>query len=337
MFEAFHRLKTSRREVMARGTALATAGLISPILGSAQPEQAPLAPKPPVRGTASPGDRPAFWPGNARLVISVSMQFEAGAQGEHADGPFPRLEPKYPDSITPTWYAYGMREGVPRLLDLWDRFGVKVTSHMVGRAVDLEPKLAREIVERGHEAAAHGQTWTPQYSMTPEEERASYLANIASIERATGTRPLGFNAFWMRQTPHTLKLLQELGFSYHIDDLSRDEPSIRILNGKPFAVVPYTLRNNDIARFDNPAMTAAAFAQELKDEFDVLYAEAQHRRRMMSVSVHDRIGGTPARVKALGEFIAYAQKQPGVVFLRKDAISRWALAQADTPREAGAR
>jgi peptidoglycan/xylan/chitin deacetylase (PgdA/CDA1 family) len=117
-----------------------------------------------------------------------------------------------------------MNEGIPRLLDLWDRHGVKVTSHIVGGAVDLRPDLAREIVERGHEASGHGETWTPQYSMSEEEERASYTANIASVERATGTRPVGFNAFWMRQTPRTLSILQDLGFIYHIDDLSRDEP-----------------------------------------------------------------------------------------------------------------
>jgi peptidoglycan/xylan/chitin deacetylase (PgdA/CDA1 family) len=202
------------------------------------------------------------WANNARLVISISMQFEAGAQGDHAGGPFPPLDPKYPDTITPTWYAYGMREGVPRLLDLWDRYHVKVTSHMVGRAAELEPTLAREVVERGHEAAGHGETWTPQYSMTPGEERESYRASIASLERITGRRPVGFNAFWMRQTPHTLSILQELGFIYHIDDLSRDEPSIRQVNGKPFAVVPYTHRNNDIVRYDNPALTVSAFAQE---------------------------------------------------------------------------
>lgn len=69
--------------------------------------------------------------------------------------------------------------------------------------------------------------------------------------------------------------LQRLGFTYHVDDLSSDEPMITEVNGKPFVVVPYTLRNNDIARFgaEGP-MTAAAFAQELKDEFDQLYAEA---------------------------------------------------------------
>jgi peptidoglycan/xylan/chitin deacetylase (PgdA/CDA1 family) len=273
-----------------------------------------------------------FCPNNARLVISISMQFEAGAQGDHADGSFPPLHPKYPDTITPTWYAYGMREGMPRLLDLWDRYHVKVTSHMVGRVAELEPALAREVVERGHEAAGHGQTWTPQYSMTPDEERESYRASVASLERITGMRTVGFNAFWIRQTPHTLSVLQELGFIDHIDDLSRDEPSIRQVNGQPFAVVPYTHCNNDIVRYDNPALSGSAFAHKLKDEFDVLYVEAARRRRMMSISCHDRISGQPAKAKAIGEFIAYAQSHPGVVFMRKDEIAGFALAQADTPR-----
>ena len=38
-----------------------------------------------------------FWPDGARLVVSVSMQFEAGAQPERgAQGPFPPLDPRYP-------------------------------------------------------------------------------------------------------------------------------------------------------------------------------------------------------------------------------------------------
>ena len=40
--------------------------------------------------------------------------------------------------------------------------------------------------------------------------------------------------------------LQDLGFLYHIDDVSRDEPFTVTVRGRPFAVVPYTLRNNDI-------------------------------------------------------------------------------------------
>jgi peptidoglycan/xylan/chitin deacetylase (PgdA/CDA1 family) len=276
-----------------------------------------------------------FWPDGARLVISVSMQFEAGAQPERgAQGPFPPLDPRYPDLPVQKWYDYGVKEGIPRLLDLWDAKGIKITSHMVGQAVEHHPALARDIVARGHEAAGHGQTWTPQYSMTPAEERAAYAQSIATIEKATGTRPVGFNAFWLRGTPQTLEILQDLGFLYHIDDVSRDEPFAVTVRGRPFAVVPYTLRNNDIVRFDNPTLTVDAYTAELKVEFDQLYEEAARRRRMMSISTHDRISGTPARVRALGMFIDYTQRHAGVVFMRKDEIARWAMAQTDLPREA---
>lgn len=290
-----------------------------------------LAAEAPARNVASSSTN-GFWPGNARLVISISMQFEASSQPVGAESPFPRLDARYPDTIVPTWYRYGMEEGVPRMLDLFDRHGIKVTSHMVGLAVENYPDLAREVVRRGHEASGHGQTWTPQYTMNPAEERASYQKSADLIERITGQRPVGFNAFWMFQSRSTLEILQDLGFIYHIDDLARDEPSLTPVRGKPFAVVPYTFRNNDIVRFSDPAMTGAGFTQDLKDEFDVLYAEGAKRRRMMSFSMHDRIGGMPRVVHAVDQFIAYAKQHPGVVFMRKDEIARWALAQSDTPR-----
>lgn len=277
-----------------------------------------------------------FWPDGIRMVISVSMQFESGAQSEHHNGaPFPAMqETDLPDLPARTWFEYGAREGIPRMLDLWDKFKVPVTSHMVGQAVLQRPELAREIVSRGHEAAAHGHTWTPHWTMTEAEERASYVANMEAIETATGTRPVGFNAFWLRGTPRTLGILQSLGFRYHIDDLSADEPMLTRVNDQDFAIVPYTLRNNDIARFgaEGP-LTAQAFGQELRDEFDQLYMEAGNRRRMMSISTHDRIAGTPARVKVLGEFLQYALQHPGVVFMRKDKIAELAHSLPDVPHK----
>jgi hypothetical protein len=127
--------------------------------------------------------------------------------------------------------------------------------------------------------------------------------------------------------------LQDLGFIYHIDDVSRDEPFLVPVRNKPFAVVPYTIHTNDIVNYEGRHWTGAQFASELKYEFDQLYAEAAIRRRMMSVSAHDRITGRPARTKVLEDFIIYAQKQPGVVFLRKDQIARFALESSATPRE----
>ena len=263
------------------------------------------------------------------------MQMEGGAQpASGAESPMPKIDPQYPDLPASKWYDYGYKEGLPRLLEMFERRKVKVTSHMVGAAVDLHPALAKEIVERGHEASGHGQTWSAQYSMTPDEERASYQQSIESIQRATGTRPVGFNAFWLRGTPHTLEILQSLGFIYNIDDVSRDEPFLVNVNHKPFAVVPYTLHMNDIVDYETRYFSTSMYAGDLKAEFDALYAEAEYRRRMMSVSAHDRIAGRPSRTKTHEEFIIYAQSHPGVVFMRKDEIARFALSSPQTIREA---
>src|SRR6266566_2866795 len=131
------------------------------------------------RRAGGPSSGP-FWPDGIRLVISISMQFEAGGQpSKGTDSPFPRVDfpPTVPsDAAANTWFAYGYREGIPRMLDLWDRHGVKVTSHMIGEAAQRHPELAKEIVARGHEASAHGPRWTSQYAMSCEEER-NFLSN----------------------------------------------------------------------------------------------------------------------------------------------------------------
>src|SRR5437879_950823 len=139
-----------RREFLMTGGALAFA---APVTASPQAAQ---------RGTMQTNNTGPFWPDNTRLVISISMQMEAGAQPESgAESPLPRIDPKYPDIAATKWYEYGFKEGLPRLLDMFDRRKVKVTSHMVGAAVEKHAALAKEIVQRGHEPSGHGQTWTP--------------------------------------------------------------------------------------------------------------------------------------------------------------------------------
>lgn len=269
-----------------------------------------------------------FWPNNARLAISISMQFEAGGEPDHgADSPFSGapLPPKYPDLPAKTWFEYGYREGIPRLLNLWDKYGIKVTSHMVGQAVLANPDLAKDIVNRGHEAAAHGMSWSSQFNMTRDQEKEFIAAGVKAVRDVTGVTPRGYNCNWLRRSVNTISVLQELGFLYHIDDLSRDEPFILTVNEKPFVVVPYTLRCNDIVLFEGRNFSPDVFFETLKYEFDQLYSEGETRQRQMSISTHDRIGGTPQVVRALDKFLEYANKHTGVWFARKDEIAEWTL------------
>ncbi|MDB4923242.1 polysaccharide deacetylase family protein [Mucilaginibacter sp.] len=267
------------------------------------------------------------WEQGTRLVISVSMQFEAGGEPETGfDSPFPpKLEKGYTDLPAKTWFQYGYKEGVPRLLNLWDKYGIKVTSHVIGEAARHNPGLAKEIAARGHEISGHGLNWTPQYTMSYETEKKFIIDSVDMIREITGQTTIGYNCNWLRRSKNTISILQELGFIYHIDDLSRDEPFVIPVNGKNFAVVPYTLRCNDIQLIEGRYFSSTQFGEQLKLEFDQLYEEGATRKRLMSVSTHDRISGIPAQVKVLDEFLAYASQKPGVKFMRKDEIARMTM------------
>src|SRR6266404_4725619 len=276
----------------------------------------------------------AFWPNNARLAISLSLMFEGGGQPiSGAGGVIPeKIEGGVPDLPTNAFFAYGHYEGVPRVLDLMDKHGIKLSSFMIGKAVETSPDLAREIVRRGHEAAAHGRVWDNSYQLSRDEEKRFIADSVESIHKITGQKPIGWNAYWMRNSIAILETLQDLGFLYHIDEPSHDEPFIVPVRGRDFVTVPYTFHLNDIVSFPFVGWNAAAYEQALRDEFDQLYEEGARQRRMMVVSLHDRISGHAGRVRALDRFLTYAKGKENVWFARKDEIARYVLAnRAGTP------
>jgi peptidoglycan/xylan/chitin deacetylase (PgdA/CDA1 family) len=283
---------------------------------------------------SSAGGGKGFWPNGARLAISISLMFEGGGQpvsGAAGVIPIP-VDKGVPDLPTNAFFAYGHYEGIPRALDLFDKHNIKVSSFMIGEAIKNSPDLAREIVRRGHEAAAHGVTWSNSYNLSRSNEKRFIAESAEIIHRITGTQPVGWNAFFLRNSVHILETLQELGFIYHIDEPSHDEPFIIPVKGKDFVTVPYTFHLNDISAFPFEGYNPMAYEQALKDEFDQLYEEGSTRRRLMVIGMHDRISGHANRIRALDRFFTYAKSKPGVWFARKDEIARWALEhRSDTP------
>jgi peptidoglycan/xylan/chitin deacetylase (PgdA/CDA1 family) len=282
-------------------------------------------------GTAtSPSGKPgSFWPNGARLAISISLMFEAGGQPiSGAGGPLSveAIKPGFRDQPTNAFFAYGVNEGIPRALDLFDKHDIKITSFMIGKAIEQHPELAREIVRRGHEAAAHGVTWSASYDLPREQEKAFIKESVDTIKRVTGQQPVGWNAFWLRNTIHISETLQDLGFLYSIDEPDRDEPFIIPVRGRDFAMVPYTIHMNDML-FPFQGYDPQGHEQSLRDEFDQLYEEASTRRRMMVIGMHDRLSGHANRIRLLDRFLTYAKSHDGVWFARKDEIARWALSQ----------
>ncbi len=320
----------NRREVLGVASASAAFAVASSVAGL-----------PGVAGEATttaadPSSRAGigFWPNGARLAVSISLMFEGGGQPiSGASGAIPDpIKKGVPDLPTNAFFAYGYYEGIPRVLDLMDKHGIKLSSFMIGDAVKTAPDLAKEIVHRGHEAAAHGRTWDNSYQLPRDQEKRFIADGVETIERVTGQKPIGWNAYWMRSSVHILETLQELGFLYTIDEPSHDEPFIVPVRGRDFVTVPYTFHMNDIVAFPFNGWNPAAYEQSLRDEFDQLYEEGSHRRRMMVLSLHDRISGHAGRVRVLDRFLTYARSKQDVWFARKDEIARWVLShRAGTP------
>src|SRR6266576_6993068 len=302
-------LLLNRREAL-QTVALATATAAGSLSGAASAATT----------TISTHDRNAggVWPNGARLAVSFSLMFEGGGQPiSGASGAIPDpIEKGVPDLPTIAFFAYGHYEGIPRTLDLMDKHEIKLSSFMIGKAVETSPDIAQEIVRRGHEAAAHGRVWDNSYQLPRDEEKRFIADCVETIRTITGKNPVGWNAYWMRNSIYILETLQDLGFLYHIDEPSHDEPFIVPVRGRDFVTVPYTFHMNDIVSFPFVGWNPAAYEQALRDEFDQLYEEGAHRRRMMVISLHDRVFGHANRVRALDRFMAYACSKQDVWFAR---------------------
>ena len=108
---------------------------------------------------------------------------------------------------------------------------------------------------------------------------------------------------------NTRRLLIEEGFTYHMDDLSDDQPFWDHDQGRPIVVMPYQMDNNDMKMWAEPSYTPDQWLKYAIDNLDWALGEGRHTVNMMSLGVHLRIIGRPGRIWALEKFLAYAKQR----------------------------
>ena len=163
-------------------------------------------------------------------------------------------------------------------------------------------------------------------STTPTCPKKSSASTSGSPSRpgitTTGSRPLGF--FQGRTSANSLRLaVEEGGFVYSADSYADDLPYWVEVGGTPILVVPYTLDVNDM-RFTmvQGFNSGEQFYTYMKDAFDLLYAEGETTPKMMSVGLHPRVVGRPARGQALARFLDYLLEHDKVWVCRRIDIAR---------------
>ena len=285
------------------------------------------------------------WPDGARIVVSIVVHVEEGAERsildgdddtESADGSTVAegavSEGKRRDLQIESLFEYGARRGFWRLYED-SRQGTKSRprSFAAGWRWSAIPAAARAIAEGDHEAVAHGYRWLPQVAMSREEENAEIERALRAVEGMTGQRVQG----WASRMPSTStrELLQEHGLLYDSDSYGDDLPYGVGVNGRTFVTVPYTMDANDDRFWMTPQASGFSnphhFHAVMRRTFDCLYAEGAQHPKMMSVGLHPRISGRPSRARLLDRFITYAKGHPGVLVARRGDIARWWLARQD--------
>ena len=99
-----------------------------------------------------------------------------------------------PDDISRGMFAGEV--GMPRLVNLFKRFGIKTTWFIPGHSIETFPEQTAMVVDAGHEIGIHGYTHENPIAMTPEQEEAVLDKCIDLVDQ--GLRAAGPPATWRR-------------------------------------------------------------------------------------------------------------------------------------------
>ncbi|MEN9221492.1 MAG: polysaccharide deacetylase family protein, partial [Thermostichus sp. BF3_bins_97] len=258
------------------------------------------------------------WPDDARIALNFILNYEEGSEYSFPDG-----DGKSEATLTDTGqsdmgvggrdlaaeslFEYGSRVGFWRLNRLFVEQQVPLTVSASALALERNPAAAEAIAQAGHEVLCHGWRWINQYHLSPEEEREHIQKAVASLTQTTGKRPLGWYCRYGPSLSTRSLLVEEGGFLYDSNYYGDELPFWEVVAGKPHLVIPHTFTNNDNKFGRGWWATAEDFFIWMRDAFDVLYEEGRTQPKMMSVSLHLRISGHPARFAGIKRFLDYVQ------------------------------
>ena len=271
------------------------------------------------------------WPGGARLAVSVVVNVEEGAEltlgagderNEHIYEAVEAVE-GCRDLCMESHFEYGPRAGWPRIRHALAERGVRATLNACGRAVDATPWLIEEAVADGHEVSAHGWRWERHVHMDEATERQAIHRTVEAIARVAGTRPVGWHTR-SATSPRTRDLLiEEGGFLYDSNAYNDDVPYTVDTARGPHVVLPYAFDTNDMRFYNGGGFVFAEdFARYVIAAMDRLYAEGAQTPRMLSVGLHTRIIGRPARIGGLEAVLDHALGLGGVWFATRAEIAQ---------------
>jgi peptidoglycan/xylan/chitin deacetylase (PgdA/CDA1 family) len=268
--------------------------------------------------------RPAEWPGGARCAVALSFDSDHETSDLRDGGKsIGRL----------AWGQFGSRVGVPRILELLAKYGVKGSFYVPAVTALLHPDEQRRVVAEGHEIGIHG--WIHELnSILPEEAERDLMRRSAdTLEQVTGVRPVGLRTPSWDFSQHTLAIEKEMGLRYDSSLMSDEDCYELLLDGQPTGVIelPVEWVRDDAVYFMmnrfsalRPYTPPADVLDIFRREFDAAYDEGG----IFQLTMHPHVIGYRSRIWILEEIIRHAKACKGVWFATHAEVVDWATDHA---------
>jgi len=207
---------------------------------------------------------------------------------------------------------YGPLVGVPRLLRLLSRLGIRSTFFVPGYTAHRYPDVIRSIVAEGHEIAHHGYLHEPLGGVDEATEIEYLERGLDALAEVAGVRPLGYRAPMWELNYRSARLLHDRDFLYDSSLMNGDTPYELSVEGRSASIVeiPINWGFDDWEQYcfipdafgtgviESPAKTEEMWLLDL--------AAMREESGCFVHTSHPFLSGRPARAAALGHVMAEA-------------------------------
>lgn len=241
--------------------------------------------------------------------------------------------------------------GTMRLLQLFERWGIKSTFFIPGHSIESFPDQARAIADAGHEIGMHGYSHENPIEMTPEQEERVMDKSIELIEKLCGRRPTGHVAPWWEFSHVTNELLLKKGIKYDHSLMHRDYEPYYVRVGDSWTKIDYSKQPDEWMKpfvrgkeTDLVEIPASWYLDDLppmmfmktvpnshgfvnprdiesmwRDQFDWVYREQDYG--VVAFTLHPDVSGKPQVLLMLERLYNHMSSHPGVKFVTMDQIA----------------
>jgi peptidoglycan/xylan/chitin deacetylase (PgdA/CDA1 family) len=213
---------------------------------------------------------------------------------------------------------FGPKVGVPRILNLLDKYAIKTTFFVPGWTAENYPENMKEIVRLGHEVGVHGYKHENLAQLNSQKDEIEILRrSVDQLETLTGQRPVGFRAPDWEFSPHTMENLVKFNFKYDSSLMDSEEPYV--VKSRGIVELPVAWCWDDWGQFEVHRRSPGEVINGWIQEFNAVYAA---KMSYFNLTMHPQTIGRASRIAILETLIERMKKRRGVRFLRCIDLAR---------------